>query len=147
MSTNKIADDLRADVVFDLINSFRYLNKPSEIADFLGDLLTPTELRNLSVRLRIAKMLLASKSQREIATVLHTSLVTTNKVSNWLRKSGSGFREVVAKLPLKWDTPKQLPKGPVEYHLPELIMSSAELVISSNQDKIPKKLIQNVKGK
>lgn len=143
----KLSEDIRTDLVFDLVSSFRYLDKPEKIANFLEDLLTPTEIRNMSVRLRIAKLLLAGKSQREISTALHTSLVTTNKVSNWLRRSGKGFRNVVENLPIKWSKPSKLPKGPLEYHLPELIAASTLLVVSNKQDKVPKKLIQSIKSK
>lgn len=148
MTSNlKLSEDIRIDLVFDLVNSFQYLDKPEKIANFLEDLLTPTEIRNLSVRLRIAKLLLAGKSQREISTALHTSLVTTNKVSNWLRRSGKGFKDVVEKLPLKWSKPSKLPNGPLEYHLPELVAASVILVTSNNQDKVSKKLIQSIKSK
>lgn len=148
MSTKlRLSEDIKIDLVFDLVNSFRFLDEPEKIANFLEDLLTPTEIRNLSVRLRIAKLLLAGKSQREISTALHTSLVTTNKVSNWLRRSGKGFKEVIEKLPMKWNKPGSFPKGPLEYHLPELIASSAVLFISNSQDKVSKKLIKSLKSK
>ena len=143
----KVSDDTRIDLVYDLINSFSFLNTPEQIANFLEDLLTPTEIRNLSVRLRIAKGLLGGKSQREISTELHTSLVTTNKVNNWLNKSGKGFKEVVSRLPLKWNKPKKVLKGPIEFHLPELVIESTELIVSNIQEKIPKKLITSVKNK
>ena len=65
---DKLSPDKKADLAFDLINSFKYLNNTSDIANFLEDLLTASEVRNLSVRLRIAKLLLNGKSQREIAS-------------------------------------------------------------------------------
>lgn len=143
----KLSDDLKVDLVFDLLNSFRHLDSSSKIAHFLEDLLTPTEIRNLSVRLRIAKLLLKGESQRSIATKLHTSLVTTNKVNNWLNKSGKGFREAILRLPIKIDKPDKLPKGPIEYHLPELIVATTQSVISNTQNKIPQKLISSSKQK
>lgn len=143
----KPADSLRIDLVFDLVNSFKHLDSSTKIANFLEDLLTPTEIRNLSVRLRIAKLILAGKSQREIATALHTSLVTTNKVNNWLNKSGKGFREVISKLPMKWSKPAKIPKGPAEFHLPEIIIASAESVLSNTQEKASLKLIKSIQEK
>lgn len=147
MAKNNLAQDIKVDLVYDLIHSFKYLNSVDKVASFLEDLLTPTEIRNLSVRLRIAKMLLSGVSQRDICIALHTSPVTTNKVNNWLRKSGVGFREVVSKLPIKWSKPTKMPKGPIEFHLPELIAAGTEFVISSSQEKTPRKLINRVGDK
>lgn len=122
---NKKTDcNLRIEMVYDLINAFKLLKTPTQVADFLEDLLTPTEVRNLSVRLRIAKYLLNGGSQREIATALKVSLTTTNKVNNWLQKSGKGFRSVIKNLPLKVNIPNKKIKGPVEFHLPEVILET-----------------------
>jgi len=142
-----MSDDIRVDLVFDLIHSFKNLNDAGKIADFLEDLLTPTEVRNLSVRLRIAKMILAGKSQRDISVALHTSLATTNKVHGWLFKSGKGFREAMAKLPVKWDKPSKMPNGPIEFHLPDLLRVTTEGLISTVQEKAPTRLLKNISTK
>lgn len=147
MAKNNLAQDIRVDLVYDLIHSFRYLDSVDKVASFLEDLMTPTEIRNLSVRLRIAKMLLNEVSQKDICIALHTSPVTTNKVNNWLSKSGVGFKEVVSKLPIKWSKPSKMPKGPVEFHLPELIAAGTEFIISSSQEKTSRKLIDKVGDK
>ncbi len=147
MARNKMGNDMRIDLVYDLIHSFDHLDSPTKIASFLEDLLTPTEIRNLSVRLRIAKMLIAGVSQRGICIALNTSLITTNKVNNWLKKSGQGFKNVVSELPVKIKKSKDIPRGPIEYHLPELAAASMKEIISNSQEKLPKKLMASVKEK
>ena len=88
--TEKISNDEKVTLMFDLINSFKNLKDLTEIANFLQDLLTANEIKNLSVRLRIAKLLIAGKSQREIVLATHSSLGTVNKVNIWLEKGGEG---------------------------------------------------------
>lgn len=147
MAKNKMGNEMRIDLVYDLIHSFDHLDSPTKIANFLEDLLTPTEIRNLSVRLRIAKMLLAGVSQREICIALNTSLITTNKVNNWLKKSGAGFKNAVSGLPTKIEKSKNIPRGPIEYHLPELAFASIKEITINSQERLPKKLMSFVKDK
>ena len=142
--TKNLPDNIKLELVFDLIQAFKIVKTPVEVADFLEDLLTPTEIRNLSVRLRIAKLLLSGESQREVTTSLQTSLATTNKINNWLQKSGKGFKEVIKKLPIKVDKPTKTIRGPIEYHLPEVVVGSTQLIVSSLQEKNPKRLIKNI---
>ncbi len=147
MAKNKMGNEMRIDLVYDLIHSFDHLDNSTKVANFLEDLLTPTEIRNLSVRLRIAKMLLKGVSQREICIALNTSLITTNKVNNWLKKSGQGFKNVVSGLPMKIQKDKDVLHGPIEYHLPELAAASIKEIINTTQEKLPKKLMSSVKEK
>lgn len=143
----KISREEKVDLMFDLINSFSSLKSPAEAADFLEDLLTANEIKNLSVRLRIAKLLLGDKPQREISTKLHTSLATINKVNVWLNSGGEGFKRVIAKLPLKWEKPANIPHGLVEFHLPELLLATSQYIVANNQEKVPKKLIEKMVNK
>lgn len=133
--------------MFDLINSFRVVRSPLETAFFLQDLLTANEIRNLSIRLRIAKLLLAGKSQRDIVDDIHTSFATISKVSVWLETGGEGFKNVIKKLPLKWNVPKNLPKGPIEFHLPQTLLALSQYKVAKTQDKRMTKFIESVKNK
>lgn len=144
---DKYPPEKKLDLVFDLVNSFKYLKNASEIADFLEDLLSPSEIRNLSIRLRIAKLLLKGQLQRDICVDLKTSPVTVNKVNTWLNKGGKGFKKVIASLPLKWKMPSKLPHGPIEFHLPEYILATGEYLLTKSQNKIPEKLITNSRNK
>lgn len=116
--------------MLDLIYAFGIVRKPDETAVFLQDLLTSNEIRNLSVRLRIAKLLLTGLTYEEIIQTLRVSSTTITKVSVWLEQGGEGFKNVILKLPIKWEKPKNLPRGPIEFHLPELLVALAEYKLS-----------------
>src|SRR3990172_5004862 len=114
----KFSKEKRLELMFDLINSFRIVKNPIETADFLQDLLTSKEIKNLSIRLRIAKLLLSGNTHEEIVKTLHCSFATVAKVSSWLSQGGKGFKEVISKLPVKYEIPKNLPPIPIEFQLP-----------------------------
>lgn len=143
----KLSREERISLMFDLINSFRVVKKPYETALFLQDLLTANEIRNLSIRLRIAKLLLAGNKHRDIQNKLHTSPVTIAKVRAWLDDGGDGFKKVIKELPLKWDIPKNLPRGPIEFHLPQTLLALGQIGISTSQDKRVEKFIDQVNRK
>lgn len=134
-------------LMFDLINAFRIVKKPYETACFLQDLLTANEIRNLSIRLRIAKLLLAGKTHREVQYELHTSPVTISKVRIWLDQGGEGFKKVIEKLPLKWKIPKDFPRGPIEFHLPQTLIALSQYGIAKSQEGRTERFIRNVESK
>jgi TrpR family trp operon transcriptional repressor len=72
---------------------------PKLMAEFLRDILTPNELRELCQRWRIIKMLAAGKSQREIAQTLKTSLCKITRGSRELKKKNSSFLQVLQIVP------------------------------------------------
>src|SRR3989344_1336213 len=130
---DKMSNEEKMDLMLDLIYAFGIVRKPLETAVFLQDLLTANEIRNLSIRLRIAKLLLFGKNQREIIDELHTSFATINKVKVWIDRGGEGFKNVIGELPLKWDIPKKLPRGPLEYHLPQALIALVKYGVASSQ--------------
>lgn len=142
-----LSKEEKISLMFDLINSFRIVRKPVETALFLQDLLTANEIRNLSIRLRIAKLILAGQTHREIQKELHTSLSTITKVRSWLEKGEEGLKSVLAKLPLKWEMPEKLPRGPIEYHLPQALMALTQYSVARRQDKKVLGFIEGVEGK
>jgi TrpR-related protein YerC/YecD len=144
---DKLSTDQKIDLMFDLINSFSQVKNPTDSAKRLEDFLTANEIRNLSVRLRIAKLLLAGITQREISSEFHTSLATINKINVWLNERGDGFRNVISNLPLKWKKPTKFSKGPIEYHLPELIIAMGQYVVVDKQERTIKKFIDKVEEK
>ncbi|KKQ92540.1 MAG: TrpR-like protein [Microgenomates group bacterium GW2011_GWC1_39_7b] len=143
----KLGNEEKVSLMFDLVNSFKDLRNASEIADFLEDLLTANEIKILSIRLRIAKLLLSGKHQREVVRETHSSLGTVNKVNIWLEKGGNGFKKAIAKLPLKWGKPTKIPHGPIEFHLPELLLATGQYAVAEKQDKTPKELIEKMSEK
>jgi len=129
----KLSQEEKLGLMFDLIHAFRIVKKPVETALFLQDLLTANEIRNLAVRLRIAKLLLAGKTFEEIQNTIHASSATITKVSVWLEQGGDGFKNVISRLPSRIKMPKKLPHGPIEYHLPQLLIALAQYGLAKNE--------------
>lgn len=139
--------NIDSDLVFDLINAFRSIKSTEDSVFFLQDVLTAHEIKNLAVRLRIAKLLLKNISQRDISTRLSVSTATVTKVNSWLNQKGDGFRHVISKLPIRIARPTKTIRGPVEFHLPEILATSIQYGIASTQTKLPNILLKNLKDK
>ncbi len=135
------------DLLFDLINAFSFVRKPKETATFLQDILTAKEVENLAKRLRIAKLLLAGESQRDIALEVKCSIATVTKVQSWLNQKGSGFKKVISQLPKRYSMPKKLPPGPIEYHLPQTIAALTQYSLVKFQEERLNKFQENINAK
>lgn len=144
---DKLSNDEKLDLMLDLIYAFGIVKKPEETAVFLQDLLTSNEIRNLSVRLRIAKLLLGGLTYDEVIQDLRVSSTTITKVSIWLEQGGEGFKNVISKLPIKWEKPKKLPPGPLEFHLPELLIALAEYKLSERNMGTVRKFSSGIDSK
>lgn len=144
---DKLTSEEKLDLMLDLIYAFGIVKRSDETAVFMQDLLTANEVRNLSVRLRIAKLLLAGLTYQEIIDTVHASNTTIHKVSVWLEQGGEGFKNVIAKLPLKWKKPKNLPRGPIEFHLPELLLAITQYKLSERGMGTVKKLATKMNEK
>lgn len=143
----KLSRKEKLDLFFDLINAFNIVRNSLETAVFLQDLLTAGEIRNLSVRLRIAKLLLTGKTYTEIKEQVHASNTTITKVSLWLAQGGEGFKKVISKLPRKYSYPKKIPRGPLEYHLPELLLAISQHTAALSQDNKIKSFVKTMEEK
>ena len=95
----KLSKPLQGELLFDLINAFSLVKSAEDSALFIQDLLTEAEVKMLSKRLRIARLLLEGKKYEAITKDLHVSRSTISKVGAWLAERGEGFRKVVKKLP------------------------------------------------
>ncbi len=73
------------------------LRFPSDIKDFLNDLLSPTEKTMLAKRLAIALLLTKDYDHRTIKQILKVSLTTVSKVHFWLKNEGKGYHKVFDK--------------------------------------------------
>lgn len=106
----KLSKSEQADLLFDLLNALVILKTLPEMASFLTDLLTSDEVKFISKRLRIAKLLLSGWKYRDIELKLKVSQSTVAKVATWIKEKGSGFRCVISKLPQRRSiTPKDSP--------------------------------------
>lgn len=91
----------QADLLYDLINAFALLRTSDDAASFVTDLLTSDEVKFLSKRLRIAKLLMLENNYTEIARLVKVSPVTIAKVSAWLKEKGTGMKKIISKLPIR----------------------------------------------
>ncbi|KKQ91938.1 MAG: TrpR like protein, YerC/YecD [Candidatus Woesebacteria bacterium GW2011_GWB1_39_10] len=143
----RIKPSERLTLFFDLISSFGLSKNPIDTANFLQDLLTANEITNLAVRLRIAKLLLAGKSYVEIKNETRTSSATITKVSMWLQEKGEGFRKVISKLPTKYQVLLKIPSGPLEFHLPQILLATFEQSQLGRKKSLVEKFSENVNEK
>jgi uncharacterized protein YerC len=130
----KLSRDDQLCLMFDLINAISLVKTRTDTALLLKDLLTTREIKNLCKRLRIAKLLLSGKTDREIAQEIHSGFATIAKVSLWLNQGGEGLRNVISKLPLKYQIPDKLPAIAFEFQLPRLISTLITYSIANNQE-------------
>ena len=135
------------DLVFDLINAFRLLANPLDTSLFIQDLFTADEIRILAKRLRIAKLLLKDYTQKQVVDEVKCSYATVTKVKSWLDQKGDGLKKIIAKLPEKYPLPSNLPRGPIEYHLPQTLFALAQYYVSKKQAKPSEILIDNLPEK
>ena len=135
------------ELIFDLINAFSLVKKPYDTALLMQNLLTESEIRNLSQRLRIAKLILAGEKQRAIANITQCSIATVTKVSLWLKTGGQGLDKIIQKLPEKYNFPEGLPKTPIEFQLPRLVSYGIQYGAAKLQETPANRLLKNVKEK
>src|SRR3989338_9910670 len=76
------------------------------VAEFVDDLLTPTEKIMLAKRVAIALMILKKNTYEEIKNKLKVSKSTIWKVSTWLSAKGKGYRKLLSEI-IKMDSDLQ----------------------------------------
>jgi TrpR family trp operon transcriptional repressor len=75
------------------------IDDPQLIEGFLSGILTPAELRKISSRWEIVKLLQQGVSQRNIARELHLSLCNITRGSRELKKRNSPLKKIIDQLP------------------------------------------------
>jgi len=143
----KLSKDEILDLTFDLINIFGQIRSSADAANLIKDLLTADEIKDLAKRLRIAKLLLENKSQREIAIGVHASLATISKISIWLQQSDGSLKKSINRLPEKFKIPKNLPAIPLEFQAPQTLLATAQYILAKNQNGKVKKFIEKIESK
>lgn len=98
---DKLSLEDQADLLYDLLYALTLLKSLPEAAAFITDLLTRGEVRLLSKRLGIAKLILSDYTYQEIVEALNVSHSTIAKVASWLSEKGEGFRKVLKQIPEK----------------------------------------------
>ena len=62
---------------------------------FLNNILTPSELEEISKRLQIVKLLLKGVPQRDVAKKLNVSMGTVSRGSRELKYGENGFKKIL----------------------------------------------------
>jgi len=88
-----------------LFEAFISLENKKECQNFLKDLCTPKEIKDLSERWEIAKLLNQKTcSYREISKITGASLTTVTRVSRFLKdENNNGYKSVFKKMENKND--------------------------------------------
>ena len=128
----KLSQQDQISLAFDLIHAFALANDPLSASQLLQDLLTSSEIKNLSKRLRIAKLLVQGEKYRTICQQLHCGQTTVAKISVWLEESGEGFKKILSKLP-KLKQKRFLKKGYYGYGLPQIILTAYASATANKQ--------------
>jgi len=80
-----------------LCEAFLKLKSREEVANFLRDLLTPTEIDEFSNRLEIARLLASGESYLKIAKMVGVSTTTVSRTAHWLFRGCGGYWKVLKK--------------------------------------------------
>lgn len=140
---NKLSKNQELDLIFDLINAIALVNNPNKASLLLQDLLAPAEIKNISKRLRIAKLLIDGKTQKEITDEMHCSFATISKMSTWLDEAGFGVKEVITKLPERQEEVDFVGNRFRQYRLPEAIWEDYLNLKAFTQRKRVEDLMKN----
>ncbi len=73
------------------------ITSPAEMSRFLEELLTPGEVRDITLRWRLLELLAGGKPQRKIAEELQISLCKITRGSRILKQKGAVTAKVLAK--------------------------------------------------
>ena len=82
------------DLTVNLCRAFAGLNDPESVMAFLEDIASPGEIRAMSQRLEVAKLLSESKTYPEIMRETGAGTATISRVKRCLGK-GAGYRQVL----------------------------------------------------
>ena len=80
-----------------LLRTILGLGSVAEARRFFRDLMTEDEIRMIVDRWRVARMLHAGRSYREIEAATGLSSRTIARISRWLREGEGGYRRMLAR--------------------------------------------------
>jgi len=76
----------------ELYSAILALKNPGEIELFLRDVLTDTELKEISERWHVARLLAAGFSYTQVISETGLSSATVARVASWLKNGSGGYR-------------------------------------------------------
>lgn len=86
---------LRTKEANELFRAVAKLRDAAECKKFMRDLCTLAELEAMSERFKVAKMVSAEKSYREISRKTGASTATVTRVAHWLHHGTGGYKLVL----------------------------------------------------
>jgi TrpR-related protein YerC/YecD len=96
-----MAESWRTTQIDDLCDALLALRTRDEAAAFLRDICSLHELESLSHRWQAARMLDEGTPYARVASELHASTATINRVAHWLRHGEGGYRLVLDRIGAK----------------------------------------------
>jgi TrpR-related protein YerC/YecD len=91
-------DDWRTNDVNQLISALLSLQNEDEAADFLRDLCTLGELRDLAQRWAVVRRLDAGEHYASISRETGASTATITRIASWLNHGEGGYRAALERL-------------------------------------------------
>ena len=91
-------DDWRTGDVDELIAAFLRLDDRDEAADFLRDLCTLGELRDLAQRWAVVRRLDQGEHYASISRETGASTATITRIASWLNHGEGGYRQALERL-------------------------------------------------
>jgi TrpR-related protein YerC/YecD len=107
-----VADDWKTEEAEALIDALLSLEDRAEAERFLRDLLTLNELRDLTLRWNVARLLDQGFHYAEISQRTGASTATITRIASWLNHGEGGYRLVLDRLRERGTLP--YPTGAVE---------------------------------
>jgi len=98
-----VNENIRSSSVEFLFRAVMSLESLEECYDFFEDLCTVQELKSISQRIVVAKMLSDKKVYSEIVKETGASTATISRVNRSLIYGNDSFQKVFARLPRRWD--------------------------------------------
>lgn len=83
----------------DLFNAILSLENTKEAEAFFRDLCTIDEIKDMTERLQIAKLVYKGMPYREVAEKLGVSTTTVSRVAVWVFHGEGGYKEILDKMP------------------------------------------------
>ncbi|MEW5990776.1 MAG: YerC/YecD family TrpR-related protein [Chloroflexota bacterium] len=108
-----MADDWKTEDAEALVDAILSLEDRSEAERFLRDLLTLNELRDLSLRWNVARLLDQGLHYADISHRTGASTATITRIASWLNHGEGGYRLVLDRL--RRDGRLPYPAGTVEH--------------------------------
>ncbi len=99
------ADDWQTDDTNDLLDAIVRLRDRDEAASFLRDLCTLGELRDISQRWAVARLLEQGLHYAEISRRTGASTATITRIASWLHHGEGGYRLMLDRLRETGDLP------------------------------------------